>query len=538
MAVQQREKPFGATTLKEHGVDYTADAQVLTNVAEGRELLDVVPKMEKAWFRYAHLRKLNFLLLAPIFAQVVSGYDGSMMNGLQAVKAWQTSFNNPTGQRLGTMNNGVTIGTLVVTPFTSYFTDWFGRKWSLIMGCLVILLGAAIQGAAQNFGMFIGARIILGVGSCISSVAAGPWLIECAYPTQRAAVTSFLLASWSFGSFFAALVTWGSFNGNLVTSSWSWRLPSVLQGFLPLVQIAIALFAPESPRWLVSKGREREARNFFVKYHAAGDENSILVSYQMAEVEATLEEEKIQKMSGWLQWVKTRGMRHRLFIAIIVPVMLQWEGNALIGYYLHIILDNIGITSSIEQLKINLGNTVWALFCAVLFASCADRFRRRTFFLAGLGSMLLCYVIWTILSALDQQQGNSSRGLSVGVILFIFLYSGFNNICAVIGTPYVMEVTPYALRAKASTIYQITGNVVGFFNNYVNPIAMVAITWKYYIVWICMLVVWIVMVYFVFPETSGHSLEEVDEVFGGTLNGGTQAIKAKAGGAYDEKSVA
>ena len=509
-------------------MDFTSDPYVLSTVAEGRELLDVVPKLDKPWYRYPHLLKLNLLLLAPILAQVVSGYDGSMMNGLQDVAVWQSYFNYPLGQRLGTMNNATTIGTLVATPFTSYVTDFLGRRRTLILGCFVILIGAAIQGAAQNFGMFIGGRILLGVGSCISSVAAGPWLIECAYPAQRASVTSFLLASWSFGSFLAALVTWGSFNGSLVNSTWSWRVPSILQGFLPLVQICIAFFAPESPRWLVSKGRHREARHFFTKYHAAGDENHLIVSYQMAEIEATLEEEKVQKISSWVEWVKTSAMRHRFFIVLIIPMMLQFEGNALISYYLHIILENIGITSSTEQLKINLGNTIFSLVCAVIFASCADKFRRRTFFLSGLISMLVCYIIWTVLSAIDEEHNNMSRGLSIGVILFIYLYSGVNNICAVIGTPYVMEITPYSLRAKAATIYQVTGNVAGFYNNYVNPIAMVAITWKYYIVWICMLGVWIVMVYFVFPETSGHSLEEVDEVFGGGLNSGRDAIKSQA----------
>jgi len=508
--------------------EHVSDPRALSTVMEGRVLLDVLPKLDKPWYRYPHLLKLNLFLLAPIFAQVVSGYDGSMMNGLQDVAVWQSYFNHPLGQRLGTMNNGITIGTLVITPFTSYITDFLGRKRTLILGCFVILIGAAIQGAAQNFGMFMGGRILLGVGSCISSVAAGPWLIESAYPAQRASVTSFFLGSWSFGSFMAALITWGSYNGSLVNSTWSWRIPSLLQGFLPLLQLCIAFFAPESPRWLVSKGRHREARHFFTKYHAGGDENHLIVSFQMAEIEAALEEEKSQKMSSWMEWVKTSAMRHRFFIVIIIPMMLQFEGNALIGYYLHIILDNIGITSSVEQLKINLGNTVFAFVCAVIFASCADKFRRRTYFLSGLISMLVCYVIWTILSAIDEEHNNLSRGLSIGVVIFIFLYSGVNNICAVIGTPYVMEVSPYSLRAKAATIYQITGNVAGLFNNYVNPIAMVAITWKYYIVWICMLIVWIVMVYFVFPETSGRSLEEVDEVFGGGLNFSMDAIKSKA----------
>jgi sugar porter (SP) family MFS transporter len=411
-----------------------------------------------------------------------------------------------------------------------YLCDFFGRKKALIGGCAIVVIGAIVQGTAQDFGAFIGGRILLGIGSCLASTAAGPLITECAYPTQRATVTAMLLASWPFGAFIAALVTWGTYNSaSVVDTNWSWRIPSLLQGLLPLIQILIAFFGPESPRWLIDKGQEEKARNFFVKYHGNGDESSVLVNFQMAEIAATIEAEKAQKLSNWKQWFITKGMRHRFFIVAFVPAMLQLEGNALISYYLHIILDNINITNSIEQLKINLGITVFSLVTSVAIASLADRLHRRTMFFTGLISMGICYVIWTILSAVDQEHGFANKSLSIGVVAMIFIYSGFGNFCATIGTPYVMEVSPYSLRASASTIYQLTGNVAGLFNNYVNPIAMAAITWKYYIVWCCWLPCLVAIVYFFFPETYGKALEEIDSVFGGELHAGVHALRERAG---------
>ncbi|KAK9469019.1 general substrate transporter [Lipomyces arxii] len=506
-------------------MNVTEEKDVLENVADGLTVKDVMPKREKLWFFYPGLLKLNIFLLIGILCQVVSGYDGSMMNGIQALESWQNYFDHPAGGRLGTMVNGNTIGTLITVPFVTFMCDYLGRRLSIIIGCCVIIIGATLQGAAQNFSMFMGSRILLGIGGCIASAAAGPYVTECAYPTHRAQATAMMLASWPLGSFVAALVTWAAYYSNLQTSTWSWRVPSILQGFFPLIQLALALIAPESPRWLIAKGKVEKARNFFVKYHAEGEPDQLIVKMQMAEIMATIEEEKTQHMSNVIKWIKSPGLRHRLFICFFVPAMLQLEGNALISYYLHIILNNIGITDSLTQLKFNIGLTVWALVASVVIASVVDRFNRRTVFMSGLSSMCFCYVIWTILSAINQQRNFEDKGLAAGVVTMIYLYNGCNVICAVIGTPYVMEICPYFMRATGSMIYQLSGNVVGLFNNYVNPIAMEAITWKYYIVWCCNLVFLMVIVYFFFPETRGHDLEDVAEVFGSDVVGGRAAVR-------------
>lgn len=93
-----------------------------------------------------------------------------------------------------------------------------------------------------------------------------------------------------------ALVTWGPYNNaSLKTSTWSWRIPSIIQGFFPLLVLSIFFFGPESPRYLISKGKHEKAREFFVKYHGGGDEDPELVNFQMAEITSTLEAEKEQK---------------------------------------------------------------------------------------------------------------------------------------------------------------------------------------------------------------------------------------------------
>jgi MFS family permease len=100
-------------------------------------------------------------------------------------------------------------------------------------------------------------------------------------------------------------------------------------------------------------------------------------------------------------------------------------------------------------------------------------------------------------------------------LAMIFVDSFFYGV-AMQGLPYLYftEIVPYYLRAKGLNIAYISMNVAIVFNGYVNPIAMDAIGWRYYIVWICLIATWLILAYILYPETKGRSLETVGEVFG------------------------
>ena len=80
---------------------------------------------------------------------------------------------------------------------------------------------------------------------------------------------------------------------------------------------------------------------------------------------------------------------------------------------------------------------------------------------------------------------------------------------------YAVEIVPFALRAKGLAIMFFCVNAALFFNNYVNPIALAALGWKYYLVYVSWLLVELVVVYFCYPETRGPTLEEMAKIFDG-----------------------
>jgi sugar porter (SP) family MFS transporter len=479
----------------------------------GVTLKDVIPKRDKPWWRDRPLIQLNALLLCALLTQTAQGFDARMINGMQALPAWIETFGNPTGTRLGAMTFGPTGGVLISVLISSQLCDRLGRRYPIFGGSIVVIIGSVIQAASVNYGMFVLARFLLGLGLGVVSVAAPPLLSEVAYPTHRSKLVSFYLVSWPLGSLIAAWVTYGTFQ--MSSSSWSWRLPSLLQCSFSLVQAALSFFAPESPRWLIYKGRSQEALDIFIKYHGDGDPTSRLAHFEMAEVTATLQIEKMQKQSRWGEWIATKGNRHRLFLALYIPAMLQWSGNALTSYFLPVVLKTIGITDHKTQLIINGCLSIWSLVSASGFALFVDRAGRRGLYLIGMSGMGIAYLIWTICSAINQERDFKDHGYAGGVLAMIFVYTAFYHACSPVSPTYIMEITPYSLRSKASMLYQLTGNLAGLYNSFANPVAMEAIGWRYYIVWVVIIFINLTLIFFFFPETKNRGLEEVAEIFDG-----------------------
>lgn len=443
-------------------------------------------------------------------------FDGSMMNGLQAVEPWRNYFGEPKGATLGLFNAAYPIGGLCAVPFLSYVSDTFGRKIGLSTGATICVIGATLQAAAQNLPMFVVARGILGCGTVFLGASGAPLITEIAHPAHRATATALFNTSYSLGSIVAAWATFGTFR---IASSAAWRIPSGLQALPSVIQLLGLYFVPESPRWLVSKDRNEEALAFLGKYHAEGNDQDPMVQFEYNEIRDALAYERSTDrgsfIQNYLEFIRTPGNRKRLFILLWSSCITQMSGNAFVSYYMSPVLSSVGLTSSLEQTLINATQQMLSWFSALYFATLPEKLGRRTLFIGSLSAIFVCLVAITAGSAVFAKD-NTNTAAGGAVVAFLYLFSpaynfGLNGNMGL----YIAEILPFNLRMRGQACFQLFSTCFTLLSTYAVPVGLENMAWKFYLIFVPWVLVELGVLYFVYPETKGPSLEEIAFLFDG-----------------------
>jgi hypothetical protein len=187
-------------------------------------------------------------------------------------------------------------------------------------------------------------------------------------------------------------------------------------------------------------------------------------------------------------------------IIIALAFFSQWSGNGLVSYYLNKVFDSIGITDPTIQLLINGILQIWNLAITVTASFAVERTGRRLLFLVSTIGMIAFFTVQTICSAEFAMHGSPAAAHAVIAMIFLYYasyeyvalshspstrYRGANIPHSLAYSPlivaYTIEILPFALRAKGFNIFNFVISVALIFNQYVNPIALGALGWKYYV---------------------------------------------------------
>ncbi|EXJ78445.1 hypothetical protein A1O1_08845 [Capronia coronata CBS 617.96] len=498
--------------IQDNGVAVVPPKETVQHIMPAEDTVFRLEVPQVTWWKDPGLRKLYLMFPILFIASTIKGYDGSLLNGLQTMEPWRDQFGHPQGSTIGLFTAILQIGSFSALPVSPYIADKFGRRLGVAVGCVVIIIGAILQVVPSvNRGMFLGGRFLVGLGSNISEACAPILISELAHPQHRGKVTTMFNTLWFLGSIIAA---WTVFGTTKYKTSASWKIPVGIQAALPAFQLFACWLLPESPRWLIAQDRDGEAFKILAKYHANGDEQSQFVKDEFLEVHEAIRLEKLYSNQGWMVLLQTPGNRKRVMLILMTAFFSQCSGNGLVSYYIHSILTSIGIEGSTDQSLINGGLQIWSLIVAVSFSLMVDKMGRRKLFLsAGIG-MLVTFSIWTACSAVYAETGNTNAGSTV--IAMIFCYYGMAGFAwpgLTIG--YCAEILPYNIRAKGLSLTFAGVAVASILNQYVNPIGLQHLAWKFYIVYIVILVIECLCIYFFYVETRGSSLEELAVLFDG-----------------------
>jgi len=270
---------------------------------------------------------------------------------------------------------------------------------------------------------------------------------------------------------------------------------------------------------LISRGRTEEARNFLVKYHAAGDEDNLIVSEQMKEIELAIESEKAQNAGSYAALFNNRPNRLRSFVVIGVGFFSQAAGNWIAGYFQSQVTGYFGIKSVSETLMLQIVTSAIALVAGVVGSAFVDKVGRRPYLVYGTALYVFFFALLTILLAIFNQNEvtETPKGpIEVGIVAYVVLqlFSVAYSVCwTSINALYPVEVLSYSTRAKGMAMCQACVNMSNIIQSWILSYGMNAYKWKFFSFFVLFNAFALVMIYFYFPETKGRTLEELDEIF-------------------------
>ncbi|KAF2106105.1 hexose transporter [Lophiotrema nucula] len=475
---------------------------------------------------FGHFTWLTALVISVCVVDAVAiAYDGSLMGSLNVMPAYSGYFHLTTTTK--SLNTAITfVGAIPVALCAGPLINWRGRKFGIYLSAIIQIVGAVLQGSSQHIAMFIVGRFFIGAGSGVAQVAASTYVAETVPSRIRSFALGLYFTCWAVGSLLAAGTA------QMVDSTWSWRIPSLLQAAPSVAAIVVLIFLPESPRWLVYQDRNDEAIKIIARLHGTDSSDSV-VQVQHREIIDTLQFEKDDGRSvSYPELFKTASNRKRLILALSVPLLAMLTGSNIITFYFGTMLEQAGIDDSNTQLQINVILSAWQLIVAFCGSLSAEKIGRKTLCLVSLGSAtVFLYMVGGLTATFGEGTNRSGvYGTVASIFLFLGAYSfGITPLTVMYGP----EVLSYSIRAGGMSLSTALSKSCGLLVTFAFPYGFAAIGWKMYMInasfnvllWSFVLCYWV--------ETKGRTLEEIDEVFDGMKHSDVPDLDLVARGKAD-----
>lgn len=433
-------------------------------------------------------KKVIFWSISVALGGFLFGFDTAVISGAeQAIQQYWA---------LSTFEHGLTvsialIGTILGALTGSMPSEKLGRKKTLIIIAVIYLLASAGTAFATNWYIFLFFRFLGGIGVGASSVTAPVYISEISPARSRGR----LVALFQFNIVFGILVSYLSNYLIGQDGEHSWRLMLGVQVIPSVLFLILLQYVPESPRWLIVKRGKVEEATAVLKIINPQD-----FTAEVNDIKADMTHAN-DKRSDILF---TRKNRFPVFLAIAFAVFNQVSGINAIIYYAPRIFEMTGLgreSSLLSSVGIGAVNFLFTLL-AINFI---DRFGRRTLML--IGSVGLIVTLGLVSRAFYL---NDFGGFSVTILLLVYIAFFAFSQGAVIWV-FISEIFPNQVRAKGQTLGSLTHWVMAAIIAFVFPMLAENVGGGHTFLFFCiMMLLQLVFVWKIMPETKGRSLEQLE----------------------------
>ena len=455
-----------------------------------------------------NLGYLVFLSVVAALGGFLFGYDTAVISGTIAQVTEQF--------RLDALQQGwyvgcALVGSIIGVLFAGILSDKFGRKFTMILSAILFSTSAIGCAVSVDFNQLVVYRIIGGVGIGVVSIISPLYISELAVAQYRGRLVSLYQLAVTIGFLGAYLVNYqllgySTSNPDIVTGWWSlifvtevWRGMLGMEILPALLFFIIIFFIPESPRWLILKGREEKATNILERIYTSSKD----ALFQLAETKSVLSSESKSEWKLLLQ----PGIRKAVIIGVCIAMLGQFMGVNAVLYYGPSIFENAGLSggdSLFYQVLVGLVNTLTTVLALVII----DKIGRKKLVYYGVSGMVISLILIATYFIYGESWGISSIFLLVFFLFYVFCCAV--SICAVVFV-LLSEMYPTRVRGFAMSIAGFALWIGTYLIGQLPPWRLQNLTPAgTFILFAIMCVPYMLIVWKLVPETTGKSLEEIE----------------------------
>ncbi|MEK0209834.1 sugar porter family MFS transporter [Bifidobacterium mongoliense] len=457
-------------------------------------------------------RRIIVVCLCAALGGLLFGYDTSVINGAVDSIAGTTSGFGLSAGMSGFSVSCALLGCVIGAWFTSQIADRLGRVPTIIIAAVLFIVSSVFSAFASTIWMFIVFRMIGGLGVGLASVIGPSYIAEIAPTKMRGFLGSFQQLAIALGILASVIVNavFAGVSGGADRSFWfgldTWRWMLLSMVVPAIIMFIVAFRLPESPRFLVMKGKVDKAAEILGEIVGEHDPQA-----KILQIRNTMRGEHVARLSDLKG--RTFGLKKVVWIAMGIAILQQLCGVNIILYYDSSLWKSVGFSEQVA-LNISVYRTIAAVAVTIVSMFIVDRIGRRKLLTWGSIGM----TVFLVIAGIGFYQGTvTDSGISLpgvwGSVTLTAVYAFYLTFCLTWGPVMwvvIGEIFPNDIRALGVAVATAVNWIGNFLvSNTFPPLKGMVGIGNVYIIYAVFALLGLVFVFKALPETAGVTLEDM-----------------------------